>query len=266
MWQVARLATLGGVLLAIAGCDGNDSQAQSGCSVATLRGAYLYAQDGFVIAGPTASERTPFAQAGREIFNGDGTMSGVATGNFNGTILRVTYSGTYAVEADCSGAVTFTDSENVVSHYDIAIQDGGVEFGFVQTDDNIVTAAFERRRRVSPGECSLATLKGNYVYAGDGFDLAEPGSTQRSPFATAGREVYAGDGTLSGADTTSTNGVAARSTYTSTYTVDADCTGTYVYDSDPSNPYEIFVDASGAEFAYVATGTRRVAAGYERRR
>jgi len=154
----------------------------------------------------------------------------------------------------------------VVSHYDIAIENGGAEFGFIQTDPNVVTANFERRRTTSQTRCSLATLKGNYVYAGDGFDVAGAESTQRTPFATAGREVYAGDGTLSGIDTTSSNGVVARSTYTSTYTVDADCSGTYAYSSDPSNPYELFIDPSGAEFAYVATSANRVAAGYERRR
>ena len=264
--SAATLAILASLLLAVAGCDGGTSEAQSGCSVGTLRGAYIYALDGFTIAGEMASQRTPFAQAGREIFKGDGTMSGVGTANFNGTVVRVTYTGTYTVEPDCTGAVTFTDGAGVVSHYDIAIENGGAEFGFIQTDPNVVTANFERRRTTSQARCSLATLKGNYVYAGDGFDVAGAGSTQRTPFATAGREVYAGDGTLSGIDTTSSNGVVARTTYTSTYTVDADCSGTYAYSSDPSNPYELFIDPSGAEFAYVATSANRVAAGYERRR
>ena len=264
--SAVRLATLVTVLLAVAGCDGGNSEAQSGCSVGTLRGTYIYALDGFTIAGDDATQRAPFAQAGREIFNGDGTMSGIGTANFNGDVVRVTYTGTYTVEANCTGAVTFTDGAGVVSHYDIAIENGGAEFGFIQTDPNVVTAAFERRRTTSEARCSLATLKGDYVYAGDGFDVAGSGSTQRTPFATAGREVYAGDGTLTGIDTTSSNGVIARSTYTSTYTVDADCSGTYEYSSDPSNPYELFIDPSGVEFAYVATSAQRVAAGYERRR
>jgi hypothetical protein len=254
------------LILATAGCDGSNSQAQSGCTVATLRGAYLYALDGFTIGGDMASQRAPFAQAGRELFRGDGTMSGIGTANFNGTLFHLTYAGTYTVEPDCTGTVTFSDNEGVVSHYDIAIEDEGAEFGFVQTDPNIVTAGFERRRTTSEEQCSLATLNGNYVYAGDGFDLAEAGSTQRTPFATAGRETYAGDGTLSGIDTTSTNGVAARTNYTATYTVKSDCSGTYAYDNDPNNPYELFTDPSGSEFAYVATSSKRVAAGFERRR
>src|SRR5215471_13743697 len=105
--QLARLVTAVSLVL-VAGCGGSGSHAQSGCSVATLRGAYIYAQDGFVIAGDTASDRTPFAQAGREIFKGDGTMSGVATENFNGSVSHVTYAGTYTVGPDCTGTVTFT--------------------------------------------------------------------------------------------------------------------------------------------------------------
>jgi len=248
------------------GCDGSSSEAESGCSVASLKGAYIYAQDGFNISGETASQRTPFAQSGREIFNGDGTMSGVGTGNFNGLVAHLTYSGTYTVGADCTGSVTFTDNGGTVSHFDIAIEDGGAEFGFVQTDANIVTAAFERRRTASDAACSLATLKGNYVYAGDGFDLAGEDSIQRMPFATAGREVYDGKGSISGSDTTSRNGVAAHSTYSASYSVAADCSAQYTYTDDPNNPYVLYLDPSGDEFAYVATASNRVAAGYERRK
>ena len=258
-------ATLIALALATSGCDSNDSEAQSGCSAASLKGAYIYALAGFSVTGDTASQRTPFAQAGREVFNGDGTMSGVGTGNFNGTVARLRYTGTYTVDANCFGQVTFTDDEAVQSHYDIYIEDGGAEFGFVQTDPGVVTAAFQRRRASGQGACNTATLKGNYVYAGEGF-VVEAGSAQRIPFATAGREVYPGDGTLTASDTTVTNGVVQRTDYTATYTLESDCTGTYTYDDDPSNPFDLFVDGSGAEFAYVATASDRVAAGYERRR
>jgi hypothetical protein len=259
------LGALAVIALAACGCNGSDSAAQSGCSNTSLEGAYIYAQDGFNVAGDTASQRTPFAQAGREVFNGDGTMTGAATGNFNGTVVRTRYSGAYTVEPGCSGQVTFTDEGGAVSHYDIFLEDGGAEFGFVQTDPGIVTAAFQRRRTSSIDDCSLATLRGTYVYAGDGF-VVEAGSSQRVPFATAGREVYPGDGTVTAVDTTVTNGVAQRSELGSTYTLASDCAGVYTYDDDPDNPYDIFADPSGAEFAYVATAPDRVAAGYERRR
>jgi hypothetical protein len=37
----------------------------------------------------------------------------------NGTIVRLTYKGTYTVKPDCSGTVTFTNSQGQVSNYDI---------------------------------------------------------------------------------------------------------------------------------------------------
>ena len=87
-----------------------------------------------------------FAQAGREHFDGKGGMSGIYSGNFNGTIVRGSYSGTYAMKADCSGTVTFADNLKQVYHYDVFAAQGGGEFVFVQTDPNSITSAYERRR------------------------------------------------------------------------------------------------------------------------
>jgi hypothetical protein len=111
-----------------------------------LRGIYVYAQDGFDIMGDTAAQRTPFAQAGKEFFDGNGKMSGSFTASQNGKIVRGTYSGTYTVNSDCSGTVTFTDNTGKTFHYDIFVEVGGTEFSFIQTDAGVVTAGFERRQ------------------------------------------------------------------------------------------------------------------------
>ncbi len=125
---------------------GNPAEADSKCTVAKLKGNYVYAQDGFNIEGDTAAQRTPFAQSGREVFDGKGNMSGAATGSLNGNIVRSTYAGTYAVNSDCTDTVTFTDNFKQTFHYDIFIKDDGREFVFIQTDAGVVTAAYERRR------------------------------------------------------------------------------------------------------------------------
>jgi hypothetical protein len=115
------------------------------CSVATVKGSYLYAQDGITL-GASADKNQPFAQAGREYFDGKGGMSGVYSGNFNGTITRGSYKGTYTMNLNCSGTVTFEDNQKNVYHYDIYATHNGSEFVFVQTDSNSITAAYERRR------------------------------------------------------------------------------------------------------------------------
>lgn len=115
------------------------------CSVATIKGSYLYAQDG-IILGKSADKNQPFAQAGREYFDGKGGMSGVYSGNFNGTIVRGSYKGTYTMNSNCSGTVAFEDNQKNVSNYDIYATHNGSEFVFVQTDSSSITAAYERRR------------------------------------------------------------------------------------------------------------------------
>lgn len=124
----------------------NPAKAEDLCTAKTLKGTYVYAQDGFNVQGDAATQRTPFAQAGREFFDGKGKMSGVATASLNGTIARSTYSGTYAIKSDCTGTVTFTDNLNQTFHYDIFIGEDRKEFVFIQTDAGVVTAAFERRK------------------------------------------------------------------------------------------------------------------------
>ncbi len=110
-----------------------------------MKGSYLYAQDGIVL-GKLADKNQPFAQAGREYFDGKGGMSGIYSGNFNGVITRGSYKGTYTMNSNCSGTVRFEDDQKNVSHYDIYATQNGNEFVFVQTDSSSITAAYERRR------------------------------------------------------------------------------------------------------------------------
>lgn len=136
-----------GFALALSGVTIIEAPANAGdqCSMATMKGDYLYAQDG-LIPGKSADKNQFFAQAGREHFDGNRGMSGIFSGNFNGTIVRGSYSGSYTMKADCSGTVTFTDNLKQVYHYDIFATQGGGEFVFVQTDSNSITSAYERRR------------------------------------------------------------------------------------------------------------------------
>ena len=70
-------------------------------------------------------KKQPFTQTGRECFDGKGGMSGIYTGNLNGTIARGSYKGTYTMNSNCSGTVTFEDNQKNASRYDIyATQNG----------------------------------------------------------------------------------------------------------------------------------------------
>jgi hypothetical protein len=121
-----------------------------GCSLATLRGDYLYAQDGFHVQGTDAKSRTPFAQSGRESFDGAGKMKGVFTASENGTIVRGSYTATYTMKKDCSGTISITDASKKTFHYDFFTNPDGGEIVWVQTDPGSVSSGWERRQRPGP--------------------------------------------------------------------------------------------------------------------
>jgi hypothetical protein len=128
------------VVLAAGAVYANNKDAGAKCSEATLHGRYLFAVDGFEIMGN--DKVVPFADAGYEVYDGNGKVKGVFSGNFNGEITRKEkFSGTYTVEADCTGTVRYTDG----TRYDQFIAPDGSMFTFVQTNPEVVDAAFELR-------------------------------------------------------------------------------------------------------------------------
>jgi hypothetical protein len=113
----------------------------SQCKPRMLKGNYIYANDGYIVS---ESERVPFAQAGHDLFQGDGTFTGSATVSTNGEITRIVYSGTYTLEPDCSGTATLTDNLGGTAHFDFFVTKNGTELAYVQTDAGYVTSTFEK--------------------------------------------------------------------------------------------------------------------------
>ena len=117
-----------------------NASSRAKCSVATLKGTYLFAQNGVEING---NDQRPFALAGYDVFDGQGEVKGHASANFNGKITRSKepLPGTYAVKANCTGTLTFTNG----TRYDIFIAPDGSMFTFVHTNPELVSASFEQR-------------------------------------------------------------------------------------------------------------------------
>ena len=129
----ALLTTVG------AGYAKDENASRAKCSRATLEGTYLFAQNGVEIKG---DEQRPFALAGYDVFDGNGEVKGVDSGNFNGEVFHNDrFSGTYTVKANCTGTVTFRDGAAI--HGDIFIAPDGSKFAFVRTDPEDVGAGFD---------------------------------------------------------------------------------------------------------------------------
>jgi hypothetical protein len=136
---VLALVGLVGVLAVGRGFANDEKASGAKCSEATLHGTYLFAQNGVEIKG---NDQRPFAIAGYDVFDGNGDVKGVASGNFNGQTFRnESGSGTYSVKANCTGTFTFTNG----TRYDLFIAPDGSMFTFVRTNPEFVTSGFELR-------------------------------------------------------------------------------------------------------------------------
>ena len=104
------------------------------------------------------------------------------------------------------------------------------------------------------GTCSLATLKGRYLFAGSGTILPPAfGVTEPTPGADAGYHVFNGDGT--GTDIVTvrvgTTVVLENSVTPTRYTVNPNCTGTLTVPNGPS--FDLFIALNGDSLSTIST-------------
>ena len=84
-----------------------DSRAQAACSTASLKGTF-----GLTCQGTFGGE--PAAEVGIATYDGKGKVSGKSTISVNGTITKgVEFSGTYTLQADCTGSASFLDGSQL---------------------------------------------------------------------------------------------------------------------------------------------------------
>jgi hypothetical protein len=105
-------------------------------------------------------------------------------------------------------------------------------------------------------KCTLATLKGRYLFGGSGT-LFPPafGVTETSVDSAAGFHIFDGKGNGHDYVTFTVNGIDQNvpSPNDLTYTLNPDCTGTYaVLGGGPT--FDIFVSPNGDEMTSIATG------------
>jgi hypothetical protein len=113
------------------------------CDEGTLRGTYVYRDHG--VYSNTGKQ---FAGAGREYFDGNGTVRGKLTFNDDGAVGRDSFRGTYEVNPDCTGHSTYPgDPGDPDYEYDLYIHPEGDMLTWVQVkpEGSEVVSAVEDR-------------------------------------------------------------------------------------------------------------------------
>lgn len=99
------------------------------CTNATLNGTYGYVLEGFF----QGYKRSPLgstsiaASNGIETFDGNGNTFGSETVNVAGETFQQTFTGTYHVNADCTGSITRNLSNGLTTTGSLSLVDGGRE-------------------------------------------------------------------------------------------------------------------------------------------
>jgi hypothetical protein len=111
-------------------------QTSVNCSASLLNGPYGLVLDGDRIGGNNPGPR---AGAAWYTFDGSGNFSGVEAQRKNGVIVSGSGTGTYGVNANCTGSGTLTSAANDVSRsFDMVVMGGDTVFG-IATDAGRVT-------------------------------------------------------------------------------------------------------------------------------
>jgi len=118
------------------------------CSNVTLQGSFGYTSIGTLldtyVPPPFAG---PFAEVGRQTFDGKGNTKATATLSANGNIQQVTIEGTYKVKADCTGSMTlFVLPFQATVHADFVVDRDGAELRAIGTDSGVVESRVYRKQ------------------------------------------------------------------------------------------------------------------------
>ncbi|MBZ5682694.1 MAG: hypothetical protein LAO24_21580 [Acidobacteriia bacterium] len=214
----AYILTWALVLFAVPLAAQMDSAHAKHCSLATLNGSFGFYAQAMVVTQPPVQIVT----TGIITYDGKGNLSGESMNNVDGSGgMPDSFTGTYTVYPDCTLSGQHTSPAGETLHYVGTITGSGIlqEIHFVVTDPGVV--AYGTDKRIPPGGCSLASLKGSYALFGQGTVTAY---TPPALIAHAGVLSYDGRGKFAGKDTIALNGTTVPDTFTGTYTVTADCT------------------------------------------
>ena len=104
------------------------------CSARTLKGQYILSGRGYIEPGDTGAQRV---HRGLLVFDGAGNVSGKQSSSRAGRIGHEKLQGTYTLEADCSGTMTFDSvaKSGAQVHWDVYVTQDGTIGEMLRTDE-----------------------------------------------------------------------------------------------------------------------------------
>jgi hypothetical protein len=197
-------------------------QAQAQCTNGSLNGTLFYTLAGSIKSG-TAT--VSYSELGKVIADGNGGISGQTTTSIAGVLLTLPVSGSYSVQANCSGTATLTTSAKSTQLAIQVVNGGGLTLASVTSSasSELAEGRFYRAANATGSQCGNGSLAGAHggLFSG-GTYLAGV----RTTYEYVNQIVFDGKGglTVTGVVTTgSASGAPLNGT--GTYSIAPDCSG-----------------------------------------
>ena len=117
------------------------AQGNANCSNAGIQGTLGFHGGGWKVSNTL----TPTAFAAQVQADGAGNVSGAERGSFGGLVFSVSLSGTYLVNANCTGTITYTASDGSTTHGNFVLVNGGMSALTIQTDAGVITTTLAQK-------------------------------------------------------------------------------------------------------------------------
>lgn len=223
-----------------------EAQTQIGggaCANSTLNGTFFYLQGGTLI---DAGQAVAAEELGKLVTDGAGGVTGQSTTSVNGSIATHTITGTYVVQANCTGTFTLAVDSQPPGTVTLQIVDNGQEMLLAGSTSEgvIVGRAYSRADSTGSGQCAAGSLSGTYGYLLTGVTTVSGSSFT---FAESGTVTSDGDGNLSVVAV-----VNSSASGQGTYSISSDCSGTaQISNSNGTANYAVAVVEGGQTLLFM---------------
>jgi hypothetical protein len=116
------------------------AQGSANCSNAGIKGTFGFRGGGWNVS----SSLIPTADAGQVKTDGSGNLTGTQQGSFGGEVYSTPISGTYAVNGNCTGTITYL-VEGSTTHANFVVVNGGKSAFSIQTDAGAIVTSFTQK-------------------------------------------------------------------------------------------------------------------------
>ena len=231
------------------------------CSTATLTGGYSATLTGRALSSAVAFSITT-ESVGSVTFDGQSKVTFTLTNNTAKTLgTSQTLSGTYSLQANCTGSVTITTGDSAT--FSLEAYNQGNNYLLTGQDG---TYAFTGSGTALPATCPKTLNAGSYPVNGTGFGLAS--SAISSVFNVLGIVQFSGASTMTMNLVLATNSGTKNISATGPYSLATSCSATATLTDSSGASYAVtlvFTAANGNNFVIgsgssgsIFTGTGRI--------